>query len=782
MKRALTALLLCFALALTAPCALAAGNVTIAVQGEDGFDDYVSSMFVWDGRLLMASWNKLYTWQPGDEGVTTVEGFERFEENLLVQDQGSQDEDRTIVIGEDELELEAGQSLSVYSQIIAAGDRLFRQASIYDEDGESAMVLVEMEIDEDGKTKAVGFVDLEDQMNIDYGDGYTGTREISNPCYFDGLLYCLSYGENGRELLSIDLEDADVDALTIDFDGDVRGMSPFTEGKLLLVALDMNVDPMVTSLLCYDIESEEIKELGQLPTINWETPNAVAYDEARSMIYYTMSGSVWRMTVAEEGLGEPEEFGDMPLDIYSDAVAVLLDNYYILSSYHGIVGRDVEAEKLPDQRLRVSNTAYMEEIKRAYFPFTDAHPEFMVSIDNNASRDTILQDMMNRSSDVDIYTIDVASSAYAALMGRGFMAELGASEEIASTVGAMYESLQAAVVKEGEIYALPMNFYTDCLSMNKALLTGKLGYTEADMPGDWPAFFALLCDIAESGKLVDYPEVTIMMPGYTQRDAKYNIFNQMMSSYFLWLDQSEENLLRGSEVLLAACAAFEQVDWAALGLPEEFDYEDENAWNYEPENILLGSTSIQPRYYYEEEQEPVILAIAPGEAQLLGLEVSVAFVSPFSTQREAAIEYLEKAFALVDDAMRIALMPGENEPVENSYFEENLKSYDESIAEMEEKLADEDFTDEQAREALMQEIEELKGYREEYMDRGRWDVSPEAIERYRTYAQYGVAARASIWESDSYRQIFQYLDGAITAQQLSAELEKTLQMQRLEGM
>ena len=41
--------------------------------------------------------------------------------------------------------------------------------------------------------------------------------------------------------------------------------------------------------------------------------------------------------------------------------------------------------------------------------------------------------------------------------------------------------------------------------------------------------------------------------------------------------------------------------------------------------------------------------------------------------------------------------------------------------------------------------------------------------------------RSAIWNGDGYSQIAQYMDGAITAKQLCNEMEKTLQMQRLEG-
>ena len=46
----LAACLLC-----TASMALAAGNVTIAVRGQDGFDSYISSMFVWGEMCIRDS-------------------------------------------------------------------------------------------------------------------------------------------------------------------------------------------------------------------------------------------------------------------------------------------------------------------------------------------------------------------------------------------------------------------------------------------------------------------------------------------------------------------------------------------------------------------------------------------------------------------------------------------------------------------------------------------------------------------------------------------------------
>ena len=519
------------------------------------------------------------------------------------------------------------------------------------------------------------------------------------------------------------------------------------------------------------------------------------------MIYYVLGGSVWRMPVSEDGMGEPQEFGDMPLEVYTDSSAVVLGDLYIIASYDGVVGRDVTLEKLPDEKLRIVNRAYINEIKTAYYDFTDAHPEYMVSISDSASTDTLLQDMMNRSPDVDIYTLPMTSSAFSALMNRGFMAELSGSETLSAEVGAMYDSVKNAVMKDGELYAVPMSMYANCLSINKKLLTEKLGYTEEQMPKTWVDVFGLIADLAATRKLEEFPEVSLLGPGYTERDVKFSIFAMMMNSYYVWLDAQEMSLTVTSaaqdtgsgkisvrpakgnmdsagSMLETLCTAFEAIDWSAFNLPTE--YEEDGEWEYDEANILFSNENVQPSSYRSMELEPVVLAMADGEAPMIGAEITVMFVNPFSTHREAAIEYLEMTLALMDDATRISLMPEENETILSPWYEENMKYYDEEIANIETQLAAEDL-DEENRDMLEQNLADMTQWREEYAKEGQWQVSPEAIESYRVYAQYLVPMCSAIWEGDTYTQIDQYMGGAITAKQLCDVLEKTLQMQRLEG-
>ena len=777
MKKWIAAALCALLMLALAATALAAGNVTIAARGRDGFDDYISSMFVWDGRLLISSWDKLYVYTPGEKGVTEVAGFDQlqinFDNAIVPQPDGSS----LLTLGGVEIEVEEGDTVSLNSQIIVAGDRLYRTAFIYGDAGVVDSLLVELCIAEDGTPSFGGVIDLGDALTVDYGDGYTGERDLQQSCSMNGILYGLSYGDNGRELLALDLEDAGVEVIELDTDNEVNGLTPFSEGKLLLVTTRYG-ESVEAELMLYDLAEESLTSLGALPCDGWSAPAGIAYDEARGMIYYELGGSVWRMAVSEDGLGEPQEFGDMPLDVYTDSSAVVLGDLYILASYDGVVGRDVTAEKMPDEKLRIVNRAYINEIKTAYYDFTDAHPEYMVSISDSTSTDTLLQDMMNRSPDVDIYTLSLTDSAFNALMNRGFLAELSSSDTLSAEVGAMYDSIKNAVMKDGELYAVPMYLYANCLTINEKLLTEKLGYTQEQMPKTWAEVFGLIADLAATRKLEEYPEVSLLGPGYIESDVKSNFFAMMMNSYYVWLDADEANLTRAGGVLEGLCEAFEAIDWSAFGLPTE--YEENGEWEYVEENILFSNDNVQPGYYRSESFEPLLLSIADGEPPMISTEISVAFVNPFSTHREAAIEYLELTFSKIDKTTRIALMPGENEPILSPWYEENLKYYDETIADYEAQLADEKL-DEENRDMLEQSLADMKQWREEYEKKGQWQVSAEDIERYREYAQYLVPMRSAIWNDGGYSQISQYMDGAITAKQLCSEMEKTLQMQRLEG-
>ena len=770
MKKILS-ILLALALMLGA-AALAEGNVTIAVQGMNDFSDNIQSMIVYGDKLLLSSWDTLYTWDNTSRKLTPVEGYDKLQ-NVLTGD------------GETPgvLELNDGEYAYLDGNLYAVGGKLYRMATISDEDGNSTNQLVELLIADDGALSLGEVIDLGDALCITESDGdqtYSYTRSLSNPCSFGNTLYALSYGDE-LELLALNLEDETVETLTLDVDGDVQSIAPYTEGKLLMTVGDYTTETPSTTLWLYDIENEEATELGALPASGYQTPDGLAYDEARGKMYYVLSGSVWRIDVSEDGLGEPEEFGDMPL-MYANGNGVVYGDLYVLASYDAVVGRDVTLDKLPAQRMRVANGDYVDSINKAYYAFTDKHPEYMISISTTLDTDSLLQSMMNRDSSVDIYTLPSTSSAFTSLMNRGFMAELDGDATLSDAVDGMYGYLKDYVTKDGHIYALPMSGYANIMNINTKLLTEKLGY---DVPDSWAGLFGILADISNTGKLEDMPEVMIVDQGYDKENFRSQLFYMMLADYFTWLDAGEENLTRGTQVLTDLCAAFETVDWDNLGLREQDDSEDGSTitLDYSYNNVLLEMSSLSLYSYVSSDGDqatPVALSVVEGEKPLIGQEVTFAFVNPFSEHKEEACEYLADAWQLVDQGNKIMFSPNESEPVLNSYYEENLKSINNSIADLQKTL--DKTEDEEARESLQNDLNSMNEWLTEYEERGKYDVSPEQIEIYRAFGDNMAVQKSLIWNmDDGASQIQQYLDGAMNAQQLAGALEKTLQMQKLEG-
>lgn len=773
------ALLLALCLCLTGAAALAVGNATIAVNGQNGFEDSISGMLVRGDQLVLMSYNRMYVWSPETRALVQVQGYEELTRQLYdVQESG--DGERVVALGDTQVELDEDENLSLNSSLIAFGGRIWQVVNVFGEEGATRSMFVELTIAQDGTPGFGEVIDMDDALTIDYGDGYVGMRDLSSTCERGDLLYALSYGENGRELLTIDMENRSADVLTLETQTDIASMAPFGEGRLLLVGVDYTGEKMATKLLLYDIAQESLTELGDVPCEGWNMPAGLCFDEARGLLYYTMGGSVWRCAVSEDGVGEPAEFADMPLEVYSDAAAVLLDDLYIVSSYEGVVGRDVTAEKLPEKRLKIANSNYSDTLKKAYYAFTDAHPEYMVTVTDGATMDGVVQDMMNRSDAVDVYSISAGSDAYRALLERGFMAELGSSETIRQAVEDMYPAIRESVMKDAEIYGLPVGVWSNLMALNTKALTEKLGFTDDEMPTDWPGLLALLEKLSD-GRMENAPELSLLEPGYAAGDAKLSFFFNMLRDFFLWMDADEANMERSGEVLLSLCEAFERIDWSGFGLPEEIDWDDSSMWEYDEANILFSTLFISMGSgQYSSAYEPLMLAVEAGGEGYAGIDETVLFVNPFSKNREAAIEYVELALAQIIPTERMNLSPVDNAPVENSYYEEGLKSYDDSIAELEAAL--EKTEDEEKRGELTENLEYMRQAREEYEQDARWDVTQEAIDSYQAVAQHFAVNSDGIWNEDSVTQVQQYIDGAITAQQLVGELEKTLRMKKLEGM
>ena len=182
MKKIL-ALILAACLMLCAAYALAAtGNVTIAVQGQDGFNDFISGMQVWGDKLLLSSYNSLYAWNSETRKLVEVQGYDQLQYMLT-------DEETGVIKAEED------EYCYFDSDLYVADGKLYRMAQINDSDGNQTSYLVEIIISDDGELSLGDVIDLGDALSITNeadGETYSYTRGLQNPCSFGRTIYAPS--------------------------------------------------------------------------------------------------------------------------------------------------------------------------------------------------------------------------------------------------------------------------------------------------------------------------------------------------------------------------------------------------------------------------------------------------------------------------------------------------------------------------------------------------------------------------------------------------------------
>lgn len=612
---------------------------------------------------------------------------------------------------------------------------------------------------------------------VDEYDDFSYARDIQNAYVSGGRLIGQSYDDSGNYMVVVvDIEDDDMELFETE---NMISMCAYTEGKVLFSQRDWSGEAEPVSIAALDLDSGEIEELGSLNSAGWSYPTGMAYDADDNDLYYMLNGELYRLN--DMDISAPESIAAVNVEGWSDSPAIVTeDNYYICSDYQTVIIRNTDPSQRSEQSITVY-TAYCDIMDQAYYDFTAANPDVEVVL--ATSYEDVTQAMLNQSSAVDVYTISVNSQDYSALFKRGYMAELDGSSIITGFVGEMYPQLQDVLTGDSGVVAVPVEMWASCMSYNVGAFEA-LGLTEDDVPTSWPEFLALLQRLPEI--MGEDCEFSVVDPYYTQGDLRNSLFYSIISDYMLYLQQDGVEFAFDTEVLRSVLTELEKVDFAALGLPEEYG-DDDVYYTYDQETILFSTYSdvtCETYSYASEYARPMPLAMEVGGQPVVNASLTVAFVNPYSENRDLAIEYLECAVDNINPVQRANMCPGYNEPVENSYYQEALDNYDENIASIEEELAKAETEEE--REQWQEQLDDMQKWRDEYEQNYRWSASEESIAFYRNYAQYLTPSQYIGFDDEAsqefYSLISQYVEGSIDLDTFLTTIDKKIRMMVLEDM
>ena len=644
--------------------------------------------------------------------------------------------------------------------------------------------LCELAFDKEGNASVGEEITELDWFDIIQGTDYENYAQCDRPFVAGDLLCFTSYDESSNNIIvATDLTDGDTDIYyptDLGLDAYLEEICAYKDGLLLALSVQYTQDGSVANLYLTDLEAEEAELLAEVPLTGRGYPDGLVYRADNDTLYFAMNGELWALPGMDAE--QLESVASLPVEASYDVRPILTsEGYYITGSYEAVVRRNTDPALRSDVRLTVQRN-YNSSINNAYYAFSAEYGDVDVVMVEQV--EDVVQAMMNRSSDVDIYCLSVDSAEYEAVYSRGYMAELTQSEELSAFIDSLYPFAREACVKDGELLGVPVEFYVSSMGYDPEAFA-RLGLTEEDVPTTWQAFFESLEPLA--AKVAEVGGMTLFDGFEDYGSARFMLLDTMLASYMAYISQPENELAFDTEAFRGALNACEAVDWTALGLAEP---EDMNGYSWtsssgdSTHNALFSSygNPTADTYAVQGSFQPLPLGF-DGDRQL-SAQMTVAFVNPFSEHREEAVAFLEAVAREMEPLLKIQLCPEENEPVKNPDYETTLAAYDQSIADAQAQLdAAETDAEKQAYAAILAEYEKA---REQFFRYDAWQASAESIARYRAFAPQIIVIRNLGMGGDNSSAFYelqnQFTQGLITADEFIEGVDGKLQMMMLEGM
>ena len=669
-------------------------------------------------------------------------------------------------------------------RLFADGDRLCALMCVYrfagDEYGPDRLEIAEVEI-ADGEVR-FGEPSAADAsaLAVSYGDGYTSElAPVSEAVCAGGRLFLrASTNDAYGRIYALGLDGGDGDFIDVE---KARSMTAWEDGKLLIETYDYNEQNL--EFLIYDPDTD-----GLTPAclaMRTETPlSGIAYSAESGRLFYMQDGRV--MAAEDFDFANAQSVAELYVRYAEESESMLLpgDFYVCCGYYDGTSIRSTAPGALPDVILTVQSGGIDDVQMKAYYDFNSAHEDATAILKENYAEDgTIIEAMMNRDTSVDIYVLSVETEAYDALYSRGYMAELD-SGVIADAVAKMYPAIQDAIMRNGQIVAVPVMLYGWTLGLDYEGFE-RIGIPREAVPGDWPGFLELLPELPEL--LPEDGSVRVFPEYYTQRQARMELVDAVLDSWHLYLNAAGEELHYDVPELRAALEGVMALDLEAMGMPEG---NEDDAYvmvsvvggggdrTYTLVNPGAGCTigSMSPR------SEPALLSVIPGEAQPVPLGLAVALVNPFSPHAGLAQEYLEALYRNLDARTLYNLNAQRNDPVRNRYYQQNLENTQQELDSARDALAAADPVDAAMWEDRIAMLEEQMETIEEF----GWDISPWEIEWYRAHDSELFVSRWNYvdvaYGSGEFTDLVQqFLAGRLQADAFLKELDRRIRMKAMEG-
>lgn len=606
-------------------------------------------------------------------------------------------------------------------------------------------------------------------------EDYSYMVDINGLCCMNGHVYFASSDWRGSEpkyfLYDINLDGGAVTKLPLT--QRINSTIPYKDGLLLSYissSWDENTNQEIPAQLVTvnpaDGATVSLKEMADTAYIY-----TLAYDAAKDTVYYFTESTLWGMT----GMGAPFKAA-YANQSYVDSMTIFSSGYAALWSSDGLEIHNLDPAYLPTKTLTLIGS-WRDAAARK---FTQENPDIpLIFSEQYYGMAQLGQAMVSGDTTIDVIRTSVANG-FDNLLEKGYCADLSSSQKLMDYVNSLYPALRDEVMKDGKLYAIPVTLYGSTLSYMPSKLE-EIGLTEEDMP----TTFVELCEFITrwNNEWIDDESKTNVMPFCTTMSNRSVIFDLMLKAYLDYYDAKGEPLTFDTPEFNAMLTALDSMDASNLDMPANMSDQEYDEY-YQLYSGVFVDRGLLSTAEGEYAAVPLKLSIGEGKDFTVGTTMEVLFVNPRCANLPEAIKLLECYVDTLDESYKILMCPDCNDPVENQYYQETLKNFQDSLAELQEQLKTAD-------DAEKRELEDIIKYYEDSLnnkDSFRWDYSAQTIAQYREIGDHVFARHANVLYSagnDTSTQLRslheRYVQKQITRDQYIKELNQKARMIVLEN-
>lgn len=610
---------------------------------------------------------------------------------------------------------------------------------------------------------------------------YAYLLNVADVFCMDNTLYWVTRDWNDRgdaqnQIVAYDLTDGSHRLIEAEH---VIAAAPYRDGKLLIVihdeknAFDEKTNTLRNPYLgVLDPATGEVQQVSQFP---YFSVDSVIWCEALDAAIYFENSRIMGL----EGLTEPRQYGYLPMN-WVDAAAIVDGTTLVAGSYDGTMACQLSGTFATDEYLNIYNS-YLDDGTQL---FAQRYPQVPVyfATDYYDDVEKLNQAMIAGEDALDLLQMNVSNSSFLTLMEKGYCADLSGDAELMAMAERLHPVFRDAVMKDGKLYAIPVNAYSFGWACNPGVLE-ELGMTAEEMPTDLIALCEMITEWND-GLMDDYPEYCLI-EGVT--NTREWMFNRMVDSYLEWCQAQGTEITFNTPLFRQLMAALEDMRCDEM---DRVYSQDEQTGEMYRQGLLMWGYSIVGDFSwmmegYNDWMEIIPMKLTAETDFFTAVNMEVMFLNPRSAHKDMAIELLKCRIEGMQEDQRHVLFADAVEPWENPYYRQAMDEYQANLDELNAMLL---TAAEDEKAFITQSIAEclqMMSQQEQY----RWNISEEAIARYQAEVVPAIlVASPSPFNSEQgagggelSSLMKRYRDGQIDVEQFIREADNKLWMMRMEN-